>query len=420
MSRKFLVLMIVLLVLIVGCSQKTDKQFREISWVEYLNKIDGGLLGQMIGVQFGAPTEGLWTGEIIPFDLDDYYSFDRLGLRSEDVDPTYRNDFINWKKIELNGSPENDDVYIELLFLHSINTHGLDLTSRQIADDFIKYIPRDRVWCANAAAWDNITKGIYPPESGHPKYGWASDDIDFQIEADLFGLISPGLPNVSNDWCWKFGHVMNYGDGVYGGVFVAAMYTAAFFEKDIHKVIEHGLVCIPDSSNYAKMVRDVIKWHSEHKDWKDAWQKIYDKWYTTPEGDLANAVDVRVNGAYILMGLLYGEGDFWKTMNISMRCGMDSDCNPSNAVGILGCILGTESIPEKWKNPMKDIIYNETLKGIYPDVIKRKDIVLSIAEIGKKMVLKNGGKFENDILYIPIQKPVPVEYEQSYHVWLDK
>ena len=30
-----------------------------------------------------------------------------------------------------------------------------------------------------------------PPDSGHPRYNPHSDDIDFQIEADLFGLVAP-------------------------------------------------------------------------------------------------------------------------------------------------------------------------------------------------------------------------------------
>ena len=34
---------------------------------------------------------------------------------------------------------------------------------------------------------------------------------------------------------------MNYGDGVYGGIFVAALYAEAYFESDIMKIIEKAL-----------------------------------------------------------------------------------------------------------------------------------------------------------------------------------
>ena len=170
MTRKLFLTVIIIMFTALGCSTSKDNQFRELSWDEYLDKVEGGWLGQMIGVQFGQPTEGVWRGEIIPFDLNDYYSFDRVYHRSlpEEKKAAYRNDAENWKKINVHGFPENDDVYIELLFLNAIKTYGIDVTMRQVADDWIQYIPRDRVWCANRAAWDNITKGIFPPESGHP------------------------------------------------------------------------------------------------------------------------------------------------------------------------------------------------------------------------------------------------------------
>ena len=45
-------------------------------------------------------------------------------------------------------------------------------------------------------------------------------------------MMTPGLPQASNDIALRVGRVMNYGDGIYGGMFVACMYSAAFFESD--------------------------------------------------------------------------------------------------------------------------------------------------------------------------------------------
>ncbi|MCO7111845.1 ADP-ribosylglycohydrolase family protein [Bacteroides uniformis] len=47
--------------------------------------------------------------------------------------------------------------------------------------------------------------------------------------------------------------------------------------------------------------------------------------------------------------MLYGEGDFTKTIDISTRAGQDSDCNPASAAGILGTMIGYSNIPEYWK-----------------------------------------------------------------------
>ena len=47
------------------------------------------------------------------------------------------------------------------------------------------------------------------------------------------------------------------------------------------------------------------------------------------------------------MQIRAGEGDYTKTLNISTRCGQDSDCNPASAGGILGTMLGYSNIPEE-------------------------------------------------------------------------
>jgi hypothetical protein len=162
------------------------------------------------------------------------------------------------------------------------------------------------------------------------------------------------MPVTSNAWCDKVGHMMNYGDGVYAGMAVASMYGEAFFESDPRKLVEHSLEVIPAGSNYAKMIRDVLRLSDEEPDWQKAWHVLEEKWGRDDNGEPVMKLDVRINGAYVYMGLLYGDGDFWKSMNIAMRCGLDSDCNPSTVGGILGTVLGMQGIPEKWPQGFAD------------------------------------------------------------------
>ena len=90
------------------------------------------------------------------------------------------------------------------------------------------------------------------------------------------GLIAPGLPNVVIQLGEKFGRLMNYGDGLYGGQMVGGMYAEAFFETDISKIIDAGLECVPDGSQFAECIRDTIGWWKENPDdWKKTWQLKY-------------------------------------------------------------------------------------------------------------------------------------------------
>ncbi|MEK7994304.1 MAG: ADP-ribosylglycohydrolase family protein, partial [Planctomycetota bacterium] len=326
----------------VGASFAQDNpvRYRQLSMAEYKDKVAGGWIGQAVGVLWGQWTEGKWQGQIVPFDLKDWYrikpevqkqiqSIKDQKERAEFQNKA-KNDLNNWEVWQPDKMSDQDDLYVEFMFLHSIRKYGLDVTAREMADDWVKYLDKDRVWCANRGAYGNFLKGIWPPKSGHPRYTPWGDAIDFQIEADLFGLICPGLPRISNAWGDKVGHIMNYGDGVYAGMAMAAMYSEAFFESDPHKLAEHSLQAIPAESGYAQMVRDVIDLHKQYPNWEDSWHKLEPKW-GQKDGKQVGGVDVRINGAYVYMGLLYGDGDFWKTMNISMRCGRDSDCNPSSS-----------------------------------------------------------------------------------------
>ena len=405
-------------------AQDNPVRYRQLSMAEYKDKVAGGWIGQAVGVLWGQWTEGKWQGQMVPFDLKDWYrikpevqkqiqSIKDQKERAEFQNKA-KNDLNNWEVWQPDKMSDQDDLYVEFMFLHSIRKYGLDVTAREMADDWVKYLDKDRVWCANRGAYGNFLKGIWPPKSGHPRYTPWGDAIDFQIEADLFGLICPGLPRISNAWGDKVGHIMNYGDGVYAGMAMAAMYSEAFFESDPHKLAEHSLKAIPAESSYAQMVRDVIDLHKQYPNWEDSWHKLEPKW-GQKDGKQVGGVDVRINGVYVYMGLLYGDGDFWKTMNISMRCGRDSDCNPSSSAGILGTVLGLKGIPDKWKILRNLPIENRAISEIYPALIQWDDIIEATVEVGKWNTLQHGGYMEKGVFYIPYQTPTSPPLEQT--IW---
>jgi len=358
---------------------------RALTLEELENKVRGGWAGQMIGVTYGAPTEFRFRG--------------KTNENSRD-----------WKPEELKGALDQDDLYVEMTFADVMDRIGLDATTEQYGEAFkdSKY----RLWHANLAARRLLRRGAKAPLSGDPHYNLHANDIDFQIESDFIGLMCPGLPRAAQHYAERVGHVMNYGDGVYGGVFFGGMYAAAFFEKDPRKVVEAGVAAIPGRSIYAQVIRDVLKWSAENPDWKKTWQMIEDKWDKDdpcPEGALRPFnIDAALNGAYVALGLLHGQDDFDKTMEVSMRAGQDSDCNPSSAAGILGVMLGYKGIPTKWTAPLAGIA-NE--KFSYTNY-SFNSIVRSTVERAKLVVRREGGKVTNQELTIPEQEPRSLKLEQ--------
>jgi hypothetical protein len=272
------------------------------------------------------------------------------------------------------------------------------------------------LWCANAAGRKNLRAGIAPPDASHPHFNKCPNDIDYQIEADFSGLIAPGMPNVAIALGNKFGRLMNYGDGVYGGQFVGGMYCEAFFTDDIFKIIDAGLACIPAESQYAEMVRDMVAWYRENpNDWVVTWEKCQKKYRENPEYQKASngGIDVKINGAYILMGLLYGKGDLDKTIIISTRCGQDSDCNPSNAAGVLFTTIGFDKLPPRFMEKLdheKKFIFTEYNVNTLLDVCEK---------LTREFLLREGGRIEKDrngeeVFVIPVKASQPNQLELSW------
>ncbi|WP_080239742.1 ADP-ribosylglycohydrolase family protein [Spirosoma rigui] len=359
------------------------------------DKIKGGWAGQVIGCTFGGPTEFKFNGTMI----NEYQPI-----------PWY-DGYIKKTMIENFGL--YDDLYMDLTFVDVFEKKGLDVPVSEHANAFAHagYM----LWHANQVGRYNILSGMTAPESGHWLNNPHADDIDFQIEADFSGLMAPGMPNTAVQIGDPIGHIMNYGDGWYGGVYVGAMYSLAFVSKDINYVVREGLKAIPAQSTFHQCIADVIRWHDQYpNDWKRTWFEIQRKWSDEvgcPDGVFSTFnIDAKVNAAYIVLGLLYGQGDYTKTMQISTRAGQDSDCNPSSAGGILGTLLGYDKIPAYWKQGLKeaeDIDFKYTTMSL-------NDVYGIGMKHALQVIERNGGKVTGDAVTIAVQTPKAVRLEQGF------
>lgn len=379
-----LILSIVFLAM-VSCNG-SRREFRSISPDVLKDKIAGGWAGKMIGVTYGAPTEFRAQGR------------------------TYE-DSVRWNPSDIRGSIWQDDIYVQLTFLMAMDEYGIDAPAKKFQELFAKagYM----LWHANMQARKNWYDSIFPPLSGHPVYNIHADDIDFQIESDYIGFMCPGMPRSAVEIADKIGHIMNYGDGVYGGIFVAALYAEAFFEEDIMKIVEKALLSIPSESDYHKIIKDVIKLYSHYPaDWRAAWKELEAKWGDVDICGAGSAfnIDAKLNGAYIVMGLLYGGGDPVKTLEISTRCGQDSDCNPSNAMAVLGVISGFSGLPKEMQDGVKALSDSNFIHTTY----SFNRAVESTYNYALQLVEKGGGTVTGEKITIKVQEPLAAGLKVSF------
>ncbi|HEY2727375.1 MAG TPA: ADP-ribosylglycohydrolase family protein [Parafilimonas sp.] len=389
--QKLITSLLIVFALLNANAQSTIK----ISKEQLQDKVKGGWAGQTIGVTFGGPYEFRFCGTFI----GDYQKLMwHDGLIKDNM---------------INNAGLYDDLYMDLTFVDVFEKYGLDAPVDSFANAFAHagYM----LWHANQAGRYNILHGIKSPLSGYWKNNPHADCIDYQIESDFAGLMSPAMPNTASAISDKIGHIMNYGDGWYGGVFVGAMYTQTFVSSDINYIINEALKTIPMQSEFYQCVHDVIEWHKQFPDdWKQTWFNIQKKWTNDvgcPDGVFDPFdIDAKVNAAYVVTGLLYGDKDFTKTLEITARCGQDADCNPSTVGGILGALLGYNKIPAYWKQGLKDA---EDIDFKYT-TMNLNDVYNIGFKHALKNIQRNGGSIADDTVAIKKQTPVAVKFEKSF------
>lgn len=319
--------------------------------LEYMEKIYAGWLAKIIGIRLGAPIEG-WTYEKIKNTYGD--------LRDYPVD--YR-DFA-----------ADDDSNGPLFFLRALEDgrHGFDLQAQDVAEALLNYAPFEHgfFWwggygiSTEHTAYLNLRNGIPAPQSGSiAQNGYTTaEQIGGQIFIDTWGLVTPGNPDLAAKYAEKAASVTHDGNAIYGGIFIAVCISYAFVEKDMKKILEKGLSYIPDDCEYARVVRAVMAYYEENpENWRDCFQYIFENFgYDKYPGNC----HIIPNIAVMILGLLYGEGDFSDTLNITNMCGWDTDCNVGNVATIMGVRNGLEGIDyDKWRKPINDFLACSSVVG---------------------------------------------------------
>jgi len=376
-------------------NQESNDKSITMSKAKLQDKIMGGWAGQTIGVTYGGPVEFRFKGTM----MQDYQPI-----------PWY-DGYVKWWYQNAPGL--YDDIYMDLTFVEVFERCGLDAPVDSFASAFAN--ASYDLWHANQAGRYNYLNGIKPPFSGHWLNNPHADCIDYQIEADYSGLMSPAMPNTASQISDKIGHIMNFGDGWYGGVYVGAMYSLAFASDDINYIVNEALKTIPAESDFYKCISDVIAWQKKYpNDWKQTWFEVQKKWSDDkgcPEGVFdAFDIDATVNSAYVVIGLLYGNKDIQKTLDIATRCGQDADCNPSTAGGILGTMLGYSKIPDYWLKNIKEV---EDMNFKYTTISLNKVYALS-EKHAIENIKRNGGEVSDTSVTILFQEPKAVKFEKSF------
>ncbi len=322
---------------------------------DYTERVYAGVLGKIIGVYLGRPFEG-WEYERIMAELGeiDGYVHEKRGM------PLVLTD---------------DDISGTFTFVRALEDYGYtpDLTPAQIGQTWLNYLVEGKTilsWaglgCSTEhTAYLRLKKGIPAPASGSIAMNGpiVAQQIGSQIFIDSWAMLCPGDPQRAVDLAARAASVSHDGEAIYGAQSLAAMQAQAFVEADRFCLLDTALHFVPASSGIYAMIRDLRAFHAHEPDWRKAREFIVAEYgYKKYPG----GCHIIPNHALIILGLLYGDDDFQRSLKIVNTAGWDTDCNSGN----LGCLLGIKNglagidrSPVDWRGPVADRLFLPTADG---------------------------------------------------------
>lgn len=299
----------------------------------FSDKIRGGWFGKCLGGSAGAPVEGVKCVENI------------AGFR---------------EIIDVNLP--NDDLDIQLLWIELLQKKGPYFGIEDMAA-----IWKDKCgyfFSEYGYFMKNYNRGILPPYSGSFNNSFFKEGMGCPIRSEVWGMSFPGAPDRAVEFARMDGQLDHADNSVWAEMYLAAVESMAFFETDLPELLIKARRYIPVDSKLSMCLEKVHEDHAAGLPWSETAKNIRNKF---GHPDFTNSVQ---NMGFIVLALLYGEGDMEKTVNLALFCGDDTDCTCASAASILGIIKGYKAMPED----LRDMVKDSFVIGI---AVERKDNTLT-------------------------------------------
>lgn len=352
---------------------------------ETLEKLYAGLIGMDAGMRLGAPVENpFWTYER----LQSYYGDIRGYLR------------------EQRYYTADDDVNGPLIFVRALADNAMPktLAPETVGETWLNYTRRGMgmFWWGGEdvstehRAYMNLRRGVKAPRSGSigENGKTAAEQIGGQIFVDTWGLICPGDPARAAELAAAAASVSHGGSGVDGARFMAACVAAAYTASSLDEVLDAGLRFLPEKCDYRRVVETVRAYHRAHPAEADfrACREMIAREFSDEE--YPGGYHIVPNAGICILAMLYGRGELGRSIEISVMCGYDTDCNASNIGTILGVLGGLGGVPERYRRPINDLVTLSSVSG-YLNLVDLSD---KAKELGALSCRMSGGALPEDIV----------------------
>ncbi len=302
------------------------------------------------------------------------------------------------------GMPVDDDWYYEMVALRAFERFGIDMTAAQLGEQW--KLNSAGTWGSSEQARLLLARGLSAPDTGHPRYNRLWFSIGPQFSADVYGMITPGMPNTAARIAREYGHVNGYAEGADGAVFMAGMISLAFVENDSRTIVRKAARLVHPKSPYRQALDLVVTMAEAGASAEDVATAVEDRWHIEYPAT-NNAV---ANGALVAMAVWFGGGDWLQTVNHAFRAAdfTDADCNAANAGAVVGAMKGTRGLPPWLIERLGDRIRGDELGSVKltPPVDESlAELAKRTARVGHQFIAANNGTTTADAVSIKLQEP---------------
>ncbi len=322
------------------------------------DKIAGAWMGRICGCLLGKPVEGIRTEEFEPLLKNSgNYPMNRYILStdiSEEMYETYNFGLRNKCYADtVHGMPVDDDTNYVVMAQLIIENYGRDFKPADVAKAWMKYQGKDAYFTAERVAFYNFSNGYEPPYSAiykNPYREW----IGAQIRGDYFGYINPGDPETAAEMAFRDASISHVKNGIYGEMWVSAMIACATVTDKIEDIILGGLSQIPHTSRLYECIINVLTAYKRGVSYEECYKKIHSLFDEHTGHGWCHTLS---NAMIVAAALLYGEGDFGKSICMAVQMAFDTDCNGATVGSILGMRNGIDGIDDIWTRPVEDTLH---------------------------------------------------------------
>lgn len=338
------------------------------------NKLLGAWTGRACGCLLGKPVEGVRSNGLIPLlKATGNYPMHRYILRAElteEICSDYKYLLKNTSYADIvDGMPVDDDTNYVVLSQKIVEEYGRNFNSKNVATAWMKYQSVFSYFTAERIAYINFINCIEPPASAMYK-NVCREWIGAQIRGDYFGYINPGNSEAAAEMAYNDACISHVKNGVYGEMLISAMIACAAVTDSIDDIILGGLAQIPATSRLYEAVMKIYNDYKNGVTLEECYDYIHSAYDEYTDHGWCHVIS---NAMIVVAGLLYGEGDFGKSICIAVEMAFDTDCNGATVGSILGMRGGIDCIKDCWKKPVNNKIHTSIFGVGTVDIEKAVD-----------------------------------------------